>query len=779
MMYRTLPVYFFPLGVFLSLPLWCLGQSCPLPLTLPPDTILCAPDQVPLEVRFPAVDLVDLRWSPASVLDDATILNPVAQVSEPTTFAVSVRHLVAAQNIANGTFQQGTVGFTSDYAISDTTGGLVPLLAIPSFWITDQAGAIDPVFTSCDATIASRDSVFFFRSDNQTSNIWCQTVLVAPETDYQFNLEYTTVQGQLTLDFLFNGQSELSITNNPDPGCSWMEASLEWSSAAASSVEICLQSSTAGSSAIDNISLQRICQTTDSVRVDIADLSAEFSLPTSFCAADTIVELDALLTPQATVGGIWQFDGQERFVINPTSFQPNVYPIAYTVSQGPCSVRKDTFLSISPAPEAGTPRPAPSLCPGEVQEYQLSILLTGQDEGGRWSTNNQSLAPALDPETGRLDLEGFPPGTHTFFYTVEGSGTCPGDQTEVQLIINDNLPVNLGADKLLTCEQPSIQLRGSNNNNANFRYQWFLNDSLLDNATQRRLTLAEAGRYRVEVTDVISGCTTIDSVQITSEVADIRTFVNVTDLGCEEGIPGRIQVDSVVGGLPPYLYRLDQKGFQPNGQFDQLEAGEYQLITQDVQGCEDTLFLLVENPGDFEMDLETVGNPILGLGENIQLRLTTDLRADQIDSIIWNPVPPNCDGCREAIVAPTEVTEYFVQIRNDKGCIRTDSVTVFIFIGRIVYIPNAFSPNNDGLNDFLSIFAGTGVERVDYLRIYDRFGSMIFEETDIPLNDISAGWNGRHQNGRRVPSGTYVYQTQIVLFDGRPVELKGEVYLMR
>lgn len=755
------------------------AQECPLPLVLTSDTVLCGPGSLPLSVDFPDADLLSLRWEPAALLNDPTDQTPTAQLNESTTFQLRIRHLLPTNFLTNGDFRQGDVGFTSELMPSDTTNAQLPLTLGASYWITDNPGGESPNFTTCGNTRLERDSVFLFRTEAVPTNVWCQTVFIAPQTDYQLSFESTTVLGDLDLQVQINGAVALTATSTADPNCTWTRRSAEWTNTTETSAEICFQSTSAVEAALDNIAFQRICTTADSVQVEVADLRADFQLPTSFCAADTIITLDSLLLPTASSGGSWTFDGQARFAINPSAFTPDFYSIAYTVEQGPCSARDDALLLISPAPEAGTPRPAQSICPNTTNSYFLPLLLSGQDDGGSWSTNDSLLAANLDPLSGQLQLGGIPSGTYTFFYSVSGAGDCPGDRTAVQLIINEEIEVELDSALLLSCTEPIRQLSGSVIDNPNYRYQWVLDGTAIADANQRTFTVTSPGVYRVEVTDVASGCTTLEEVLVTSEVAELTTFVTKTDEGCLDGTPGSIRVDSVLGGTAPYLYQLNGGAFQPSTLFEALEAGQYQLISQDLLGCEDTTELTIVDPGDFELDLTADGNPIIGLGESIRLRVATDLRAGEIDSLVWTPTPPNCDGCQEALVAPSEITEYFVRLQNSAGCSRTDSVTVFIFIGRIVYIPNAFSPNNDGLNDFLSVFAGTGVMSVDYLRIYDRYGSMIYEQLDVPLNDLTSGWDGRHQNGRRVPSDTYVYQAQIRLFDGRPVELKGEVYLMR
>lgn len=97
--------------------------------------------------------------------------------------------------------------------------------------------------------------------------------------------------------------------------------------------------------------------------------------------------------------------------------------------------------------------------------------------------------------------------------------------------------------------------------------------------------------------------------------------------------------------------------------------------------------------------------------------------------------------------------------------------TVPVFVRNQFFIPNAFSPNNDGLNDVFKIEGKTITSGT--LSIYDSWGNLIFK-----TNDITKGWNG-YREGKLQPAGTYVYLTTGTYVDGKPFTLKGSVTLVR
>ena len=121
----------------------------------------------------------------------------------------------------------------------------------------------------------------------------------------------------------------------------------------------------------------------------------------------------------------------------------------------------------------------------------------------------------------------------------------------------------------------------------------------------------------------------------------------------------------------------------------------------------------------------------------------------------------------------TEAGTYQViqTVNNDYGCDDVYSQRVIVRPAITLYIPNAFTPNNDGKNDF---FAGDGVGIVEYqMWIYNRWGENIFYSATMDL-----GWDGTYK-GAPVEAGMYVYKFYVVDVDGQDHEYTGGVQLLR
>jgi gliding motility-associated-like protein len=94
------------------------------------------------------------------------------------------------------------------------------------------------------------------------------------------------------------------------------------------------------------------------------------------------------------------------------------------------------------------------------------------------------------------------------------------------------------------------------------------------------------------------------------------------------------------------------------------------------------------------------------------------------------------------------------------------------------YVPNAFSPNGDGINDLFYIFGNEEVEAINTLQVYSRWGELVFEVVDALPNDPAGAWDGTF-NGRLMNNTIFVYWAEIRMADGSLELIKGDVTLVR
>jgi gliding motility-associated-like protein len=150
-----------------------------------------------------------------------------------------------------------------------------------------------------------------------------------------------------------------------------------------------------------------------------------------------------------------------------------------------------------------------------------------------------------------------------------------------------------------------------------------------------------------------------------------------------------------------------------------------------------------------------------------------------IDRIEWTADSSlSCTTCYAPNAAPKHTTTYYVTAYTNKGCTATDSVTVRVLCNSSqLYIPNTFTPNGDGLNDFF-FPRGKGLDVVNSFRVYSRWGELLFERNAMNVNDEYAGWNGTYKSQKLAPD-VYVYIIEASCDNGDQIQWKGDVTLIR
>ena len=153
--------------------------------------------------------------------------------------------------------------------------------------------------------------------------------------------------------------------------------------------------------------------------------------------------------------------------------------------------------------------------------------------------------------------------------------------------------------------------------------------------------------------------------------------------------------------------------------------------------------------------------------------------SNDVTSVLWTPTGSIFRNNFPAItVKPNETTEYTVEVKNPGGCKSTDKVTVFVVCnGANVFIPNTFSPNGDGSNDIFYP-RGTGLFSIKTLRIFSRWGEIVYEKNGFMPNDASAGWNGTFKGVKLTPD-VYVYTIDIICDNSTIMTFKGNVALIQ
>ena len=362
--------------------------------------------------------------------------------------------------------------------------------------------------------------------------------------------------------------------------------------------------------------------------------------------------------------------------------------------------------------------------------------------------------------------------TYTLTSIIPQNSICTGTIALNQVTVNV-IDISVEANPTSDFNGFGVSCTGSNDGSATATpltgvspYTYFWNDG----SQTETISNISAGEYMVTITDA-NGCTASATTTITEPTAIQVNAISVSP-SCDE-FNGSITLENISGGVGPYEFSFDGSSFSQfsnNATTVELPVGNYDLTIMDANDCEisDNLSIL-ESP---ELMVELGDDLVIPLGDSIQLEPQTNFTPVEI---IWSE-NINCENCPAAFVQPLDQTTYTVTMIDEDGCTATDFITITVEKERKVFIPNAFSPDDNGINDLFIIYGGNDVAQVNTFRIFNRWGALLFEQTDFQPNDFNYGWNGYFKN-QKLSSGVYVYFAEIEFVDGEKIIYKGDVTL--
>lgn len=395
--------------------------------------------------------------------------------------------------------------------------------------------------------------------------------------------------------------------------------------------------------------------------------------------------------------------------------------------------------------------------------YTWQILGTDLIGQGTWTTNDISDNTAI--------IEGLGAG----YYHINIVDAV--DDDVIVLIEMDELPSMILSETIGDFNGFGVSCIGESDgwidielaeDVSNYNIEWE------DGSTQIDRSNLSAGIYSLMIEDM-NNCQVNQSFVLESPTA-LNVDAAFIDLTCEGPQSGNIQIDAN-GGAMPYQYSIGN-GFDDNPLFNGLELGEYTAYVKDANGCEQQMSGVLTSPQIPILDLGD--DQKIQLGEMLQMNVQFNKDDVELFNIVWNDdLGLDCYKCLEPTAFPFETTTYSVDLESIDGCIRSDSVTIFVEEKRSVFIPNAFSPNADGVNDLFYINADLAVRNIQSFKVYSRWGDLVFYQRDFAPNDSKYGWDGTYNNEELAAVGVYIFYAQIEFIDGLVLPYKGNVTLVR
>ncbi len=279
--------------------------------------------------------------------------------------------------------------------------------------------------------------------------------------------------------------------------------------------------------------------------------------------------------------------------------------------------------------------------------------------------------------------------------------------------------------------------------------------------------------YSVTVTDAV-GCSITGSFELTAP-PPIQPEIDFVDPNCDGFETGFIEIVGVSGGTPGYEYSLDDISYSSDLIYGDLPGGAYTVFVQDSNECIVSVSGMMEPPQIPEIYVDSTYTVLLG--DSVQLFPGFN-DANLVDLIWDDPTTLSCDNCPSPYAQPVNNISYEIEVTSVDDCTDREIVDVRVEKRYRVYVPNVFTPDNDGFNDLFTVYGGPEVDQVDELLIYDRWGNRIYRGAGFKANDESAGWDGLFK-GEQVVTGVYSWIANVAFIDGTSKAYAGSITLVQ
>jgi len=288
-----------------------------------------------------------------------------------------------------------------------------------------------------------------------------------------------------------------------------------------------------------------------------------------------------------------------------------------------------------------------------------------------------------------------------------------------------------------------------------------------------------AGFYFLTVTDA-NGCEHNAGFFTLIQPDALDLTLDANDPNCADPLSGNIEV-SIEGGVSPYLFAIDGN-WQGSNLFEGLVPDTYEVTATDANGCFVTQSAVIDPQVPLTVDLG--GNFNITEGESTVLEAVVNVPIGTLVDVDWsdNIVNATCPECLEQAVSPTESTFYTVTVENIYGCTATDEIKVGVIENgeqNNVYVPSAFSPNRDGINDYLTVFANPAkVNRINRFVVLDNWGDVMFEYYNFPPNEAAFSWDGMHRGDLMRPA-VFKWFVEVEFSNGETKRYDGTTALVK
>ena len=390
-----------------------------------------------------------------------------------------------------------------------------------------------------------------------------------------------------------------------------------------------------------------------------------------------------------------------------------------------------------------------------VNEVTLSATATGNNLAYEWTDENGIVIGT------NLSILVAKEGKYYFraYNTLTG---CSSARVVSEVIKDIEEPSSIIYAKptvVFDCVIKTITL--FNDGEPDVSYSWKANGDLVSN--NKTLEITSTGDYTLIAIDTISGCSSESDLIINSLIEYPIINLSVEDtLDCLTSSVFLSSKGSQVGPDISYEWQNAAKKTisTQTGGISVNDPGKYYLILKDASnGCinEDTAEVeIFEN----EIDINLPVTIFVKEGDTIRLNTILNIPASQIKRIRWTPTNNlSCTDCLNPMVIVAEDISYMIEVEDIYGCKGIAEVRLLATKPDIVTVPNIFDTQSGNNNGF-TVYGNDQLKLINYLKIFDRWGNLIFIKYNFQPNLPSLGWDGK-LNGKAVVPGVFVYVFEV------------------
>ncbi len=437
---------------------------------------------------------------------------------------------------------------------------------------------------------------------------------------------------------------------------------------------------------------------------------------------------------------------------NPVASPPNDVTYIVTGTTNGCSDTAQVHIKVLPKPNINA-GPDTSICAGDsVRLHGSGNIPLTWSPGTSLSCSNCNNPVAT------------PAATTTYTLSATDSNSC-ANTDDVTITVHPLPNVDAGDDATI-CNGDPLQLSAKGADT----YSWSpATDLSCVHCKNPVATPTGQITYTVTGTDGF-GCSNSDEIQVSVIQKEPTSASPDADI-CRNG---SVTLNASGGDTYQWIPSsgLDNPNI-PNPKASPENTTTYAVIIKQGICFADTSRVKVtvhENPTiNAGPDQNTIS------GTPVQLRAL----GSNVTRYEWSPANSlDCSDCSSPKATPFVTTTYEVRVYTALGCTSKDEVTVHVSCDKTqLFIPNTFTPNGDGVNDRF-FPQGKGITSVQSFRVFNRWGQIVFDAQNIPLNDETHGWDGTYKNEPLSPD-VFIYIINAFCESGEPLELKGDISLVR